>query len=208
MLPQVQPMLAVPSAPFDSAEYCFEIKWDGIRALAALDEKGWRLWGRDGVDYSSRYPELEVLRRWPEDTLVDGELVRLRGGLPDLPGLLQRHFLAAAWQIAQARHWCPVLYVVFDLLYQRGRCLLREPLERRRDLLAELCARTAVPGILLSAGVVGAGQAFYEAVVAAGHEGVMAKALVAPYRPGRRSPTWRKIKPRPNGAGRCPRRAR
>ena len=207
-MPQLQPMLAVASAPFDGAEYCFEIKWDGIRALAAVDESGWRLWGRDGADYTRRYPELEVVRRWPQGTLVDGELVCLRRGLPDLAGLLQRHFLAAAWKVAQARQWCPVHYVVFDLLYLRGRCLLREPWACRRDLLAELCAETAVPGLLWSAGVVGAGRAFYEAVVATGHEGVMAKALRATYCPGRRCPTWRKIKPRANGAGRRPRPAR
>jgi bifunctional non-homologous end joining protein LigD len=208
MLPQLPPMLAVAWAPFDGAQYCFEIKGDGMRALAAVEHSGWRLWGRDGAEYTSRYAELEVVRRWPPGTLVDGELVCLRGGLPNLAGLLQRHFLAAAWKVAQARQWCPVHYVVFDLLYLRGRCLLREPLACRRDLLAELCAETVVPGLLWSAGVVGAGRAFYEAVVAAGHEGVLAKALTAPYRPGRRAPTWRKIKPRRNGAGRRPRSTR
>jgi ATP-dependent DNA ligase len=195
MLPTILPMLAVPAEPFDSAGYCFEIKWDGVRALAAVDETGWRLWGRQGTDYTSRYPELEALGRLPTGTLLDGELVAWRGGLPHLAGLLQRHLLTDAWKIGQARRWCPVHYVVFDLLYHRSQCLLREPLGRRRQLLAELCATAAVPGLLLSAGVVGAGKAFYEAVVTSGHEGVMAKALAAPYRPGRRSPAWRKIKP-------------
>jgi ATP-dependent DNA ligase len=95
-----------------------------------------------------------------------------------------------------------VHYVAFDLLYQRGRCLLREPLAQRRQALAELCASVTVPGVLWSAGVVGTGTAFYEAVVASGHEGVMAKALASPYRPGRRSPAWRKIKPQPARARR------
>ena len=81
-------------------------------------------------------------------------------------------------------------YVVFDLLYHRGRCLLPEPLAQRRQVLAELCASVTVPGVLWSAGVVGTGTAFYEAVVASGHEGVMAKALASPYRPGRRSHAW------------------
>jgi ATP-dependent DNA ligase len=97
-----------------------------------------------------------------------------------------------------------VHYVVFDLLYHGGRCLLREPLWRRREVLAELVATVAVPGVLWSAGVVGAGTAFYEAVVQSGHEGVMAKALASPYRPGRHSPAWRKIKPRPVRARRHP----
>ena len=195
MLPTIQPMLAVSAQPFDGAAYGFEIKWDGVRTLAAVDESGWRLWGRHGADYTSRYPELDVLTRLPSGTLVDGELVALRGGLPHLAGLLQRHFLTAPWKIAQARQWCPVHYVVFDLLYHAGQCFVSAPLARRREVLAEVCVGAAVPGLLFSAGVVGSGKAFYEAVVAAGHEGILAKALDAPYRPGRRSPTWRKIKP-------------
>jgi len=195
ILPCLRPMLAVPAMPFDAADYCFEIKWDGVRTMAAVDEGGWRLWGRDAVDYTPRYPELDVLQRWPAGTLVDGELMAVRGGLPHLPSLLQRHFLTDAWKIRQATRWCPVQYVVFDLLYHGGRCLLREPLRQRRELLAELCARGAVPGVLWSAGVVGAGTAFYQAVVASGHEGVVAKSLAATYQPGCRSPAWRKIKP-------------
>src|SRR5262249_28127894 len=65
-------------------------------------------------------------------------------------------------------------------------------------------ARGAVPGGLWSAGVVGAGTAFYQAVVASGHEGVVAKSLAATYRPGNRSPAWRKIKPPPARTRRRP----
>jgi bifunctional non-homologous end joining protein LigD len=52
------PMLATSGEPFDSPEYRFEIKWDGIRALAAIDATGWHFWGRDAADYTARYPEL------------------------------------------------------------------------------------------------------------------------------------------------------
>jgi bifunctional non-homologous end joining protein LigD len=54
MLPKLLPMLAVPAELFDSAAYSFEVKWDGIRALAAVDETGWRLWGRERADYTAR----------------------------------------------------------------------------------------------------------------------------------------------------------
>ena len=87
-LPQLLPMLATPAKPFNSYEYSFEIKWDGIRALAAVEQDGWRLWGREGSVYTQRYPELEVLRRFPPGTLVDGELIVLRDGRPDLGALL------------------------------------------------------------------------------------------------------------------------
>src|SRR5262249_3834242 len=139
MLPRLLPMLAVPATPFDSPEYSFEFKWDGIRALAAVEMTGWRLWGRQRADYTERYPELEVLRRLPAGTLVDGRLVAFdQAGRPDLPRLLHRHGLTTAWKIGLARRICPVHYVLFDLLYHRGRCLLKEPLARRRQVLAQL----------------------------------------------------------------------
>ena len=132
MLPHLAPMLAVPSAPFDSDAHCFEVKWDGVRALAAVEDHGWHLWGRAQADYTARYPELEILRALPAGTLLDGELVAVSAGLPDLGRLLRRHGLVDPWKIAQARHWCAVQYVVFDLLYDRGWSLLPPRCPRRR----------------------------------------------------------------------------
>jgi ATP-dependent DNA ligase len=197
MVPQLLPMLAVPARPFDAPAYSFEVKWDGIRALAAVEATGWRLWGREGADYTARYPELDVLRRWPAGTLVDGELVAFdTEGRPTLPRLLRRHGLTDAWRLRQACRWCPVGYVVFDLLYHRGRCLLYEPLARRREELVALTKRLRLAEVLFSAGVVGCGTAWYAAALAQGHEGIVAKHWASTYRPGRRSPAWRKIKPR------------
>jgi ATP-dependent DNA ligase len=59
-------------------------------------------------------------------------------GVPDLAMLLRRHGLADPWRIGQAWRWCPVRYVLFDLLYHGGRCLLGEPLAVRRRSLAGL----------------------------------------------------------------------
>jgi DNA ligase-1 len=196
MLPQVMPMLAVAAKPFDSSEYCFEIKYDGVRALAAVEGSGWRLWGRERADYTDRYPELDVLRRLPAGTLVDGELVAFGAeGPPDLRGLLRRHGLTDPWRVRQARRWCPVRYVLFDLLYHAGRCLIREPLTRRREMLAEVCENLAVPEVVFSPAVAGTGKSLYQAALAAGHEGVMAKQLASVYRPGKRAISWKKIKP-------------
>jgi ATP-dependent DNA ligase len=86
--------------------------------------------------------------------------------------------------------------MLFDLLYHAGRCLLREPLARRREVLAEVCQRLDAADVTFSGGVVGQGRALYAAALARSHEGVMAKHLGSTYRPGRRSAAWRKIKPR------------
>jgi ATP-dependent DNA ligase len=179
MLPRVMPMLAVAAEPFDSTDYSFEIKYDGVRALAAVDEAGWRLWGRERADYTARYPELDVLRRLPAVTLVDGELVAFdAAGRPELRRLLRRHALNDSWRIRQARHWCPVGYVLFDLLFYAGRCLMTMPLVRRREVLAEVCGRLDGE-VVFSPAVVGAGIALFQAAVAARHEGVMAKQLMS-----------------------------
>ena len=132
----------------------------------------------------------------PAGTLVDGELIALRNELPNLAWLLRRHHLGDPWQVRWAWRWCPVRYVLFDVLYWAGSCLLSQPFSQRRAMLAEVGARLPAPEVLISSGVVGAGKAFYEQVVGQGHEGVMAKHLKAPYRAGRRSPAWKKIKPR------------
>ena len=113
------PMLATAWAPFDGPEYSFEVKWDGVRALAAVEPSGWSMWGRGGVDYTARYPELAVLGRLPRGTVVDGELVVLRQGRADFPALLRRHQrcrpLPAGYQAPA------VTYELFDLLSERGR---------------------------------------------------------------------------------------
>jgi bifunctional non-homologous end joining protein LigD len=193
MLPRLLPMLAVPATPFDSPEYSFEVKWDGIRALAAVETAGWRLWGRQRADYTDRYPEMEVLCRLPAGTLVDGELVAVDAdGRPDLPRLLRRHGLTDPWRMRQARQWCPVRYVLFDLLYHAGRCLLREPWARRREVLAALCHTLDAAEVPFSVGVIGAGTALYHAAVGQGQEGVMAKHLASVYRPGQRCAAWKK----------------
>src|SRR5262249_5123222 len=198
MLPRLLPMLAVPAAPFDSPEYSFEVKWDGIRALAAVETTGWQMWGRQRADYTARYPECDVLRRLPAGTLVDGELVACDAdGRPDLPRLLRRHGLTDPWRIRHAPQWCSVRYVLFDVLYHAGRCLVQESLLRRRDVLAALCQRLDAAEVWFSEAVVGQGRALYALAVAHGHEGVLAKQLTSSYRPGRRSAAWRKVKPRP-----------
>ena len=191
------PMLATAAAPFDSAEYLFEVKWDGVRALAATEAGRWRLWGRQGTDYSLRYPELAVLGRLPAGTIVDGELVVWQDGRADFAALLRRHqrqrqdlFVATA-----GRQRPGVSYVLFDLLFAKGRSLLQAELVRRRALLRDLLVGVNEPLLVYSEGIEACGREFFARVVAQGHEGVMAKHRASRYRPGKRSSSWRKIKP-------------
>jgi DNA ligase D-like protein (predicted ligase) len=194
----ILPMLAVASEPFDSPQYSFEVKWDGIRALAAV-KPGARcqLWGRDGTDYTPRYPDLAaVLPELPTGTILDGELVWFVDGQADFAGLLRRHQLVSPRKIRWAAAWQPVTYMLFDILQLKGRSLLNTPLRERRVLLAELLAQPTPNRLLFSSGVTQGGRQFFQNVIDQGHEGVMAKHLDSCYRPGKRSAAWRKIKPR------------
>jgi DNA ligase D-like protein (predicted ligase) len=195
MITPCLPMLATAAQPFDSDEHVFEVKWDGVRALAEVSQQHWRLWGRGLADYTDRYPELAVLRRLPGGTLVDGELVVLQDGRANLAALLRRHQLVHPDQIRQASRHTPIRYLLFDLLVHRDRCLAAEPLRQRRALLVDLVREVQEPLLVYSEGLVGPGQDFFDQVVALGHEGIMAKHLASRYQPGKRSSAWRKIKP-------------
>jgi DNA ligase D-like protein (predicted ligase) len=188
-------MLAQAAEPFDHADYQFEVKWDGVRALAAVNASGWRLWGRTGTDYTLRYPELAVLQNLPSGSVVDGELVVLREGRASFPALLRRHQRTRPPLVAWARHGLAVSYMVFDLLVDRGQPLLQAPLQERRARLRDLLARAATPALAYSDDVVGQGREFFAQAVAQGHEGIVAKNLGSRYLPGKRSVAWKKIKP-------------
>jgi DNA ligase D-like protein (predicted ligase) len=186
-------MLATRAAPFDSEEYSFEVKWDGVRALAAIENGRWQLSGRVGSDYTPRYPELAILRRLPSGTVIDGEVIALRGGCANFSALLQRHQRNPRDDLHLPGP--SIYYVVFDLLFAKGQSLLRQPLRERRERLRELLGAVDGPRLIYSDGVVGCGRDFFREVVAQGHEGVVAKHLGSAYRPGQRSPAWKKIKP-------------
>jgi DNA ligase D-like protein (predicted ligase) len=195
MIAPFLPMLAARAEPFDSPEFLFEVKWNGVRVLTASADGRWQLWGRDLADYTYRYPELDMLTGLPSGTVLDGELVLLRNGLPDLEAMLARHQLGCPTKIRQRSQAEPVTYVLFDVLCHQGKSLLAEPLFRRRQVLQQLLEQFAEPRLVFSEGIVGFGHAFFEQAVAQGQEGVMAKHLSSPYLPGRRSASWRKIKP-------------
>ena len=183
------PMLATSAAPFDDPAYLFETKWDGVRALASVDMGRWRLWGRAGTVYTERYPELAALRRFPKGTIVDGELVVIRDGRADFHAVMSRHSRRPRRLPFFAE---PVRYVIFDLLYLRGRSLMQRPFAERRAQLHEHLVEC--PYVTFCRGVVGKGQNAFRAALAAGHEGVVAKHLNSTYVAGKRTATWQKIK--------------
>ncbi len=191
----VPPMLAKIGKPFDDPVWIFEIKWDGTRALAFIEGGDYRLLNRKKNDSRPRYPELDVLRRLPSGTIVDGEIAVLVDGRPSFHGMLQREQARGEARAKSLARNLPAVYVVFDLLYQDDRPLLDRPLSERRERLRELLeAARAGDRIVLSEGVVGEGLAYFEEAGRRDLEGIVAKRLDSRYFPGKRSDAWLKIK--------------
>jgi DNA ligase D-like protein (predicted ligase) len=196
----VEPMLAKLSpAPFDSKEWWYELKWDGFRTLAFIEAGKVRLVGRRGTDFTQRFPELDVLKKLPAGTLLDGEIVHLTHGKPDFHALLGRERWYSRSKRPDTKRMAkdrPVSFVAFDLLYERGRSIMPLPLFERRARLDKLIRKHLGPRLSLSRGQIGDGLALFADANRRKLEGVMAKRLDSPYEPGARSGTWMKFKQR------------
>ena len=184
------PMLAaVAPAPFSSDDWLFEIKWDGVRAIATVAGT-LSLRSRNDTEMSGQFPELAELLTLAPGTVLDGEIVVMSGGRPDMQSLLTR------LQGTGHRAGAPVTYIVFDILERNGTDLTGLPLTERRENLK--AAVREGPHVVLSEPVEGRGEDYYRAAVAQGLEGVMAKRKDSRYEPGQRSGAWMKIRVQKN----------
>jgi bifunctional non-homologous end joining protein LigD len=195
------PMLAKASSglPPDDDRWSYEIKWDGVRALAYSEPGRIRFESRNRNDISAAYPELKALNRALSShrAILDGEIVAFETSDSGPPrpsfGRLQGRMHVGSESAARRRMKdTPVHYIAFDLLWLDGHSLMELPYEERRARLQEL--ELQGPHWQTPDHVVGHGAAVLAASLENGLEGVVAKRLDSPYLPGRRSPCWLKIK--------------
>lgn len=186
-------MLAVSSLPFDSKKHLFEIKWDGYRGLAYLDNST-IIRSRNLLDLTPKFPELSGLHQQIKKlpALLDGEIVVLENGKPSFAGLQSRGRMNVMKRISRASIERPAVFVAFDVLYAGGSSVMEESLEERKALLEEIVEPAGE--LILSKFILEKGLAFFDACVSAGLEGVIAKRLDGVYLPGRRSNSWQKFK--------------
>lgn len=192
----IEPMLAqIGDNPIDSPDYLYEVKWDGIRATISLDEGQVTIRSRSKRIITDLFPELLI----PEKAfragcaLYDAEIVCLdESGKPVFEHVVRRlqHSTPAAVTRARAKH--PAVCYVFDCLYLDGRPIINEPLTRRRQWMEDsIRDREAVYRV---SEAMDEGPPLFEAAAKIGLEGIMAKQRTSTYTPGRRSPSWVKIK--------------
>ena len=190
-LPQfVAPMMAsVAGEPFDSADWIFETKLDGYRAIAVIDPSGkTRIWPRNQLPLEQKFPSIRdaVEGLNLRSTILDGEIVALdEEGIP-------RFQLLQKWQ---KRPTAPVVYFLFDLLWCDGRDLTGKTVLQRRERLEEII--TPVAGIQVGGYVEARGKDLFQLAKEKGLEGIIAKRKRSTYQSGRRSPDWLKIESRP-----------
>lgn len=208
----VAPMLAVagPLPPDDG--WAFEVKWDGVRVIAYVERGSIRLVGRGGRDCTASYPELRRLADalGEHQVVLDGEVVALGpDGNPSFEALQARMHVEDPARARRLAKGTPVSYFVFDLLHLDGRSTQDLPYHERRRLLEGLeplggTGMSGGPGggseehggvsWALSPSYGQGGRQVLAGIQEHGLEGVVAKRVDSPYRAGRRSRDWTKVK--------------
>lgn len=193
----VHPMLATAAEPHeigDPSGWRYEMKWDGFRAVARVSGDEVTLTSRNGLDLTPTFPELAALAdAVTGDVVLDGEIVALDDdGVPRFSRIQQRAGLTAPRDVARARRAVSVEYYAFDVLEEHGRSLTGLPYADRRRRLARLVRDHGPVKVPPDAGDdLAAALATSREL---GLEGVMAKRVDSPYREGRRSRDWLKLK--------------
>jgi len=191
----IYPMLATSiNEPFDGPDWLFEIKWDGYRTVAFLEDGKVRLVSRNQNELTPRYPELKDLAKSvkAKTAILDGEVVALdEQGRPSFSLMQQRTGFRPGGRRAAANADVPVLYYAFDLLYLDGYDLRQLPLEERKKKLAAILVTG--DSLRYSDHYERQGKALFEIAREKGLEGILAKKRDSIYQE-RRSSEWLKIK--------------
>jgi len=195
--PPLQPMEPVKrDRPFDSGDWSFQVKWDGVRILLFYDGARVILQNRRLHDRTEQYPELQHLPDViGQPVVLDGEIIALKDGKPSFPTVMKRDRIISRAAARSLIHAIPIAFMIFDVLYCQGRLVTRLPWQERQGMLDELLPAAAAPFYRVES--FPQGIRLFEQVAKMGLEGIVAKVKDSPYIPGGKSRLWQKIKHRP-----------
>jgi len=193
----IAPMLATAGTTGQLSEdddWAYEMKWDGIRAIATISGGEVTLTSRNGNDLTASYPELQGLAAAVDgDAVVDGEIVALDAkGRPSFGRLQERMNLTKKAEIEAAQKKAGVHFMAFDLLEFDGDSLVKKHYDERRTLLQKHVRSKGVSQV--PPAFDGDEQAAMRSSLELGLEGVLAKKRDSTYLPGKRSHSWVKLK--------------
>jgi bifunctional non-homologous end joining protein LigD len=192
----IEPMKArLTQHPAADGGWGYEVKWDGVRAIAYCETGKVRVESRSGRDVTGSHPELAALAEELEgaEAVLDGEIVAFDAdGHPSFQRLQRRMHVDRRNLSRRLREEVPVTYVIFDLLYYDGELLLDLPYGDRRARLDAL----ELDGVhwRTPAFHEGDGEAMLGLTRAQGLEGIVGKRMDSRYRPGKRGGEWIKVK--------------
>jgi DNA ligase-1 len=196
----VLPMLAGSAEDVDAAlaelgEAAVEYKLDGARVQIHRGGDAVRVYSRRLNEVTAAVPELvDAARRFAaREIIVEGEAIALRSDGSPLPFQTTMRRFGRRLDVERMRDELPVMLFLFDILYLDGASLLDQPLRRRSELLAASVPDSLLVPRIVTSSAEEAGE-FHRGAIALGHEGVMVKALDAPYEAGRRGRRWLKVK--------------
>ena len=171
-------------APFDEEGWVYEIKWDGYRALAFMNNGKVSLKSRNDKSFDQKfYPVVAALKQWNINAIVDGEVAVLSENGVSNFGDLQNWRSEADGDL---------YYYIFDMLWYEGKNLMNLPFNERRVILEQNMPASGI--IRLSQAFEESGIKFFEASKKMELEGIIAKRTDSIYQPGNRSKEWLKIK--------------
>jgi len=181
---RIKPMLAVPvKEPFNHRDWIFEIKLDGYRAIAAVQNGKVDLYSRNQKSFNELFPSLVQALAGSVNAVYDGEIVVLDEKGRSNFQLLQNYTKGAGGKLC---------YFVFDLLYLEGQDLRSLPLKTRKAKLKKFLPQHSY--LKYVDDIEAAGVKFYQLAVENNLEGIIAKRKESTYREGKRSNDWQKIK--------------
>jgi DNA ligase D-like protein (predicted 3'-phosphoesterase) len=187
-----KPMLAhTRETPFSSEGWIFEIRWNGIRTITyTYPELTLRNTKQENL--TSNFPEFWELAKQGLNVVLDGEIVIMQHGKVDFETLNKRAQPTSPEEIKRMARRFPATYVVFDILEKDSKSLVEEPLIRRKAILQKTLKKSK--HVIISIFADGEGEAYFEAALKEGFDGIVAKRKSSKYKSGGTSVDWIEVK--------------
>lgn len=189
----IKPMLiSEMKDPFDSSDYIYEIKWDGIRCVSYLD-KNTDMRNKRNKLMTPIFPELEELyKQVKEKCILDHELIVTKNGMPDFYEAQKRALMSNPFKIKLAADKYPASIIAYDILYYKDKDLTMLPLLERKKYLNDVVIESNL--IAVSRFIENDGITLFELAKEKGLEGIVAKKKESLYWQGKKSKDWIKCK--------------
>lgn len=179
---------------FDDEDWIFELKMDGIRVLAYIEDHQVDLRNKRNLKLIQRFPEMKDLGKYVrKDCILDGELYCYDQGQIDFSKIQRRVLLRDPFKIRMQSHQTPAVFTAFDILYYGSDYVMDRPLMERKKIL-EKCIRQETAHFSRSRYIFEEGCFLYEKTKEKELEGIVAKKKDSLYKPGERTKQWIKIK--------------